>query len=195
VEEFSVSRLSALIKRSMEQNFSNICLKAEVSALKVHSSGHLYFSLKDSDAVIDAVCWKYVAQKQKIKLEDGMEIKCIGHVTTYPMRSKYQFTVEQVELAGIGELLKLLEDRKKKLAAQGYFDIARKKPIPFLPKLIGIITSPTGAVIKDMLHRIGQRFPRPILLWPVLVQGLDACRQIVEAINGMNNLSADQNQI
>lgn len=191
-EEYTVSRLSALIKRSVEQKFSGIHLKAEVSALKVHSSGHLYFSLKDADSVIDAVCWKYVAQKQKNRLEDGMEIKCTGQVTTYPMRSKYQFIVEQFELAGIGELLKLLEERKKKLAALGIFDLSKKKPIPFIPKLIGIITSPTGAVIKDMMHRINQRFPRSVLLWPVLVQGLDACRQIVEAIDGMNNLPANQ---
>lgn len=188
LEEYTVSRLSALIKRSIEQNFSGIQLKAEVSALKVHSSGHLYFALKDAEAVIDAVCWKYVAQKQKIKLEDGMEIKCIGQVSTYPMRSKYQFIVEQFELAGIGDLLKLLEERKAKLAKEGYFDSSKKKKIPFIPKLIGVITSPTGAVIQDMLHRIRQRFPRPILLWPVLVQGLDAPRQIVEAIDSMNNL-------
>ncbi|GHT94181.1 hypothetical protein FACS1894122_10550 [Alphaproteobacteria bacterium] len=191
-EEYTVSRLSALIKRSMEQNFSRIQLKAEVSALKVHSSGHLYFALKDSDSVIDAVCWKYVAQKQNIKLEDGMEVKCLGQVTTYPMRSKYQFVVEQFELSGVGELLKILEERKKKLAAEGLFDQSKKKPIPFLPKTIGIITSPTGAVIRDMLHRIGQRFPRDVLLWPVLVQGLDACRQVVEAIDGMNSLPADK---
>jgi exodeoxyribonuclease VII large subunit len=176
----------------MEQNFSRIQLKAEVSALKVHTSGHLYFALKDAEAVIDAVCWKYVAQKQNIKLEDGMEVKCIGQVTTYPMRSKYQFVVEQFELSGAGELLKILEERKKKLAAEGLFDSSRKKSIPFLPRTIGIITSPTGAVIRDMLQRIGQRFPRHILLWPVLVQGLDACRQIVEAIDGMNALSEDK---
>ncbi|MDR2794284.1 MAG: exodeoxyribonuclease VII large subunit [Holosporaceae bacterium] len=192
MEEYTVSRLSALIKRSMEQNFSKIQLKAEVSALKVHSSGHLYFALKDAEAVIDAVCWKYVAQKQNIKLQDGMEIKCVGQVTTYPMRSKYQFVVEQFELSGTGELLKILEERKNKLSAEGLFDPSRKKPIPFLPHTIGIITSPTGAVIRDMLQRIGQRFPRHILLWPVLVQGLDACRQIVAAVDGMNALPPDK---
>jgi exodeoxyribonuclease VII large subunit len=184
--------LSALIKKSIEQNFSKIHLKAEITSLKVHTSGHLYFSLKDADCVIDAVCWKYVAQRQKIKLEDGVEIKCVGQVTTYPMRSKYQFIVEQFELAGIGELLKLLEERKKKLLEQGVFDPSRKKPIPFLPKLIGIITSPTGAVIRDMIHRIKGRFPRSVLLWPVLVQGLDAGRQVIEAIDGMNNLASEQ---
>ncbi len=192
VEEFSVSQLSALIKRSIEQNFSDICLKGEVSALKVHSSGHLYFSLKDSEAIINAVCWKWTAIKQKIRLEDGMEIKCIGSVSTYPLQSKYQFVIKEFELAGIGELLKILEERKKKLAAEGYFDLAKKKPIPVLPRIIGVITSPTGAVIQDIRHRISQRFPRPILLWPTLVQGLDACRQIVEAIDGMNNLPIEQ---
>ena len=130
VEEFSVSQLSALIKRSIEQNFSDICLKGEVSALKVHSSGHLYFSLKDSEAIINAVCWKWTAIKQKIRLEDGMEIKCIGSVSTYPLQSKYQFVIKEFELAGIGELLKILEERKKKLAAEGLFDEARKKPLP-----------------------------------------------------------------
>lgn len=191
VQEYSVSQLSALIKRSVEQNFSDIYLRAEVSALKVHSSGHLYFTLKDSQAVIDAVCWKWTAQKQKIQIENGMEIKCLGSVSTYPVQSKYQFVVKQFELAGIGELLKILEERKKKLAAEGYFDPAKKKSIPSLPRLIGIITSPTGAVIQDMRHRISERFPRPILLWPVLVQGLDACRQIVEAIDGMNSLPTE----
>ncbi|MDR1375242.1 MAG: exodeoxyribonuclease VII large subunit [Holosporaceae bacterium] len=192
MEEYTVSRLSALIKRSVEQNFSGIRLKAEVSALKIPSSGHLYFTLKDADAVIDAVCWKGVAQRQKIKLEDGMEVRCLGRVTTYQLHSKYQFMVEEFELAGIGELLKLLEERRKKLADEGLFDASRKKPLPEIPKLIGIITSSTGAVIKDMLHRIGQRFPREILLWPVLVQGSEAARQIVDAIRGMNALPPDK---
>ncbi|MDR2268377.1 MAG: exodeoxyribonuclease VII large subunit [Holosporaceae bacterium] len=191
-EEYTVSRLSALIKKSLEQNFGKIQLKAEVSDLKYHSSGHLYFALKDAGAVIDAVCWKYIAQKQNIKLEEGMEVRCVGQVTTYAPRSKYQFMVEHFELSGIGELLKILEQRKKKLFDDGLFDPSRKKKLPFLPKTIGIITSPTGAVIKDMLHRIGQRFPRQILLWPVLVQGLDASRQIVEAIDGMNVLPLDK---
>lgn len=190
--EYSVSQLSALIKRSVERDFSDIYLKAEVSALKIHSSGHLYFSLKDSEAVINAVCWKWTAVKQKIRLEDGMEIKCFGSVSTYPMQSKYQFIVKQFELAGVGELLKILEERKKKLAAEGFFDLAKKKAVPTLPKLIGVITSPTGAVIQDIRHRISQRFPRPILLWPVLVQGLDASRQIIEAIDGMNSLPLER---
>jgi exodeoxyribonuclease VII large subunit len=191
-EEYTVSRLSALIKKSLEQNFGKIHLKAEVSNLKLHSSGHLYFALKDAGAVIDAVCWKYIAQKQNIKLEDGMEVRCTGQITTYALRSKYQFMIEHFELSGVGELLKLLEQRKQKLFEEGLFDLSRKKKLPFLPKVIGIITSPTGAVIRDMLHRIGQRFPRQILLWPVLVQGADAGRQIIEAIDGMNALPTDK---
>lgn len=187
MEEFTVSSLSAQIKRIMEGNFSNVCLHAEISALKLHSSGHLYFTLKDADAVIDAVCWKWVAAKQKIKLEDGLMIKCIGQVTTY--RSRYQFVVQSVELEGIGALLQMLEERKKKLTAEGLFDLSKKKRIPKIPKLIGVITSPTGAVIKDIMHRLTQRFPREILLWPVAVQGLGAAEQIAHAILEMNNLS------
>lgn len=186
MEEFTVSSLSARIKQVVEGNFNNICLHAEVSALKLHSSGHLYFTLKDADAIIDAVCWKWVAAKQKIKLEDGLMVKCIGQVTTY--RSRYQFVVQSVELEGIGALLQMLEERKKKLTAEGLFDSSKKKNIPKIPKLIGVITSPTGAVIKDIMHRLTQRFPRDVLLWPVAVQGPGAAEQIAHAISGMNNL-------
>jgi exodeoxyribonuclease VII large subunit len=192
VEEYTVSQLSELIKRSIEQNFSEVRLRAEVSSLKVHSSGHLYFCLKDAGAVIDAICWKGVALRQKIRLEDGMEIRCSGNVSTYHPRSKYQLIVAQFELAGAGELLRLLEERRKKLAAEGLFDISRKKQLPTIPRLIGIITSPTGAVLKDMLHRIRQRFPVDVLLWPVLVQGTESASQIEEAVDGMNALPVDQ---
>lgn len=191
MEEYTVSRLSALIKRSVEENFNNITLKAEISALKTHSSGHLYFALKDAESVIDAVCWKWVASRQKIKLEDGMEVRCRGNVTTFPMRSKYQFVVEEVELAGVGEILKLLEARKQKLLAEGLFDSSKKKAIPYIPRLIGVITSPTGAVIRDMIHRIRARFPRNMLLWPVLVQGDGACKEISDAIYGINKLQGE----
>ena len=191
MEEYTVTKLSALIKRSIEQNFDNICLKAEISALKLHSSGHAYFTLKDEESVIDAVCWKWALLKQKTKLVDGMKIKCIGQVTTYPKSSKYQFNVKAFEPEGIGELLKMLEERKQRLAKEGLFDASRKKPIPKIPRLIGIITSPTGAVIKDMMHRLTQRFPRDILLWPVNVQGVDAVNNIVHAIEGFNNLTGE----
>ena len=187
-EEFSVSRLSALIKRQLEVTFNNIRLVAEVSAVKVHFSGHVYFSLKDENAVIDAVCWKQNFQKSNHKLEPGQKIICCGSVSSYPKQSKYQFIVEKFEPAGIGSLLQLIEERKKKLAAEGLFDQSRKKSLPRIPKIVGVITSPTGAVIQDILHRIKQRFPSEILLWPVLVQGAEAKDQVAAAIDGMNNL-------
>ncbi|MBQ3565089.1 MAG: exodeoxyribonuclease VII large subunit [Alphaproteobacteria bacterium] len=187
-EEFTVSRLSALIRRSLETNFGQVKLSAEVSALKVHFSGHTYLSLKDESAVIDAVCWKGVVQKNKLKLENGMKITCYGKVSSFPLQSKYQFIIEKFEAAGQGNLLQILEERKKKLAAEGLFDISHKVAIPKIPKVIGVITSPTGAVIQDIMHRIRQRFPVKILLWPTLVQGSEAAEQIVKAIDGMNNL-------
>ena len=190
-QEFTVSRLSALIKRSLETNFGNIKLTAEVSALKVHSSGHVYFSLKDENAVIDAICWKSTLQRIKHSLENGLKITCFGKVSSYPMQSKYQFIVERFEPAGIGNLLKLLEERKQKLVKEGLFDPRFKKPIPKFPRIIGVITSPTGAVIRDIIHRVKQRFPTKILLWPVLVQGNEAADQIEKAIDGMNSLQEE----
>jgi len=191
-QEFTVSRLSALIKKSLETNFGNIKLTAEVSALKVHSSGHAYFSLKDENAVIDAICWKSTLQKIKHQLENGLKITCFGKVSSYPMQSKYQFIVEKFEPAGIGILLKLLEERRQKLAKEGLFDLKLKKPIPKFPKIIGVVTSPTGAVIRDIIHRVKQRFPTEILLWPVLVQGNEAADQIEKAIDGMNSLPKER---
>ena len=187
-EEFTVSRLSALIKRSLETNFGRIKLTAEVSTLKIHSSGHAYFSLKDEGAVIDAICWRSTLQSTKHKLENGLKITCFGKVSSYQMQSKYQFVVEKFEPAGIGDLLKLLEERKQKLAKEGLFDSNLKKPIPKFPKIIGVITSPTGAVIRDIIHRVKQRFPTRILLWPVLVQGSEAASQVEKALDGMNSL-------
>ncbi len=187
--EFTVSRLSALIKRSIETNFGNIKLTAEVSALKIHSSGHAYFSLKDEKAVIDAICWKSTLQEIKHRIENGVEITCFGKVCSYPMQSKYQFIVDRFESTGIGSLMKLLEERKQKLAKEGLFDSYLKKNIPKFPKIIGVITSPTGAVIRDIIHRVKQRFPTKILLWPVLVQGNEATNQIEKAIDGMNSLA------
>ena len=189
MQELSVTQLSNMIKRSVEENFKEICLKGEVSALKVHTSGHMYFNLKDENANIDCVCWKFVAAAQKLKLADGMEIRCIGKVTTYPDRSKYQFVASKFELSGEGALLKLLEERKKKLAEEGVFDLDKKQPLPKFPRLIGVITSPTGAVIQDIMHRIEGRFPTPILLYPVLVQGAQAAGQIVNAVKYMNCLT------
>lgn len=188
-EEFTVSRLSALIKRSLEMNFGHIKLTAEVSALKIHSSGHAYFSLKDEGAVIDAVCWRSTLQRLKHQLEDGGKITCFGKISSYQMQSKYQFIVEKFEPAGVGNLLKLLEERKQKLAKEGLFDPSLKKSIPKFPKIIGVITSPTGAVIRDIIHRVKQRFPTRILLWPVLVQGNESAAQVKKALDGMNSLS------
>jgi len=188
-QEFTVSRLSALIKRSLETNFGNIKLTAEVSALKIHSSGHAYFSLKDENAVIDAICWKSTLQRIKHQIKNGLKITCFGKVSSYPMQSKYQFIVDKFEPAGIGNLLKLLEERKQKLAKEGLFDAHLKKNIPKFPKIIGVITSPTGAVIRDIIHRVKQRFPTKILLWSVLVQGNEAANQIEKAIDGMNSLT------
>lgn len=188
-EEFTVSRLSALIKRSLEMNFSHIKLTAEVSALKIHSSGHAYFSLKDEGAVIDAVCWRSTLQRLKHQLENGLKVTCFGKVSSYQMQSKYQFVVEKFEPAGVGNLLKLLEERKQKLAKEGLFDPSLKKSIPKFPKIIGVITSPTGAVIRDIIHRVRQRFPTRILLWPVLVQGNESAAQVEKALDGMNSLS------
>jgi exodeoxyribonuclease VII large subunit len=188
VPEFSVSEISYALKQAVEQSFDNVRVKGEVSGCKRHSSGHLYFALKDSEAVLDAVCWRGSAGRLQVQPEDGMEVVASGRLTTYPGRSKYQMVVERLELAGQGALLKLLEDRKRKLAAEGLFEAARKKKIPFLPGVIGVVTSPTGAVIRDILHRLADRFPRHVLLWPVAVQGEGAAQQVADAIDGFNAL-------
>ena len=141
--EYTVSELSAALKRSIEENFAQVRVRGEVSGFKRHGSGHCYFALKDADAVIDAVCWRMTAIRLSVRPEDGMEVVCTGRLTTYPGRSKYQITIDTIELAGIGALLKLLEDRRKRLAAEGLFDAERKKKIPFLPQVIGVVTSPT----------------------------------------------------
>ncbi|MBR9973382.1 exodeoxyribonuclease VII large subunit [Magnetospirillum sulfuroxidans] len=190
VPEFSVAELSGALKRTVEETFAHVRVRGEISGFKRHSSGHLYFALKDADAVLDAVCWRGQAAKLGIAAEDGMEVIATGRLTTYPGRSKYQMVVERMELAGQGALLKLLEDRRRKLAAEGLFEQARKRPIPFLPQVIGVITSPTGAVIRDILHRLADRFPRRVLLWPVAVQGDAAAAQIAAAIAGFNALPA-----
>ncbi|MBF0373781.1 MAG: exodeoxyribonuclease VII large subunit, partial [Alphaproteobacteria bacterium] len=186
--EFTVSEISGALRHTVEETFAQVRVRGEVSGFKRHGSGHLYFCLKDSEAVLDAVCWRGSALRLGLKPEDGIEVICTGRLTTYPGRSKYQMVVERIELAGQGALLKLLEDRKRRLAAEGLFDLARKKPLPFLPQVIGVITSPTGAVIKDILHRLAERFPRHVLLWPVPVQGEGAAERIAAAINGFNAL-------
>jgi exodeoxyribonuclease VII large subunit len=188
--EYSVSELSAALKRSIEENFGHVRVRGEVSGFKRHVSGHCYFALKDAEAVLDAVCWRGTAIRLPVQPGDGMEVVCTGRLSTYPGRSKYQLVVEAIELAGIGALLKLLEERRQLLAAEGLFALERKKKLPFLPEVIGVVTSPSGAVIRDILHRLADRFPRPVLLWPVAVQGEGAAAQIAAAIAGFNALPA-----
>ena len=188
IPEYSVSELSGSLRKTVEETYSFVRVRGEISGFKRHSSGHLYFALKDADAVLDAVCWRGQASKLGIGPEDGMEVVATGRLTTYPGRSKYQMVVERMELAGQGALLKLLEDRKKRLMAEGLFAPERKRPIPFLPTVIGVVTSPTGAVIRDILHRLAERFPRHVLLWPVAVQGEGAAAQVAAAIRGFNAL-------
>jgi len=186
--EYSVSELSQAVKRHIESDFGHVRVRGEVSGFKRHSSGHCYLSLKDADAVLDAVIWRPLAQRLALKPEDGMEVVCTGRMTTYASRSKYQLVIEAVELAGIGALLKMLEERRKKLAAEGLFDDSRKRPLPYLPEVIGVVTSPTGAVIRDILHRLRDRFPRHVLVWPVPVQGENAAAAVAAAIEGFNAL-------
>jgi len=191
VPEFSVGELAFSLKRTIEDQYGHVRVRGELSRVSIAGSGHMYSSLKDDKAVIDAVCWKGVLSKLSIRPEEGMEVICTGRVSTYPQRSNYQLIIESMELAGEGALLKLLEERKKKLAAEGLFAQERKKQRPFLPQKIGVVTSPTGAVIRDILHRLADRFPRHVLLWPVLVQGDGAAEQVTRAIEGFNALGPE----
>src|SRR5580658_1782082 len=187
--EYTVSELSAALRRTIEQGFSYVRVRGEISGWKRHSSGHCYLALKDAEAVIDAVCWRTTALRLPIKPEDGMEVVCTGRLTTFPGRSKYQLVIESMELAGIGALLKILEERRRRLTAEGLFAAERKKKLPFLPRIIGVVTSPSGAVIRDILHRLADRFPRHVLIWPVAVQGEGAAAQVAAAIAGFNRLA------
>src|SRR6266436_6352168 len=188
--EYTVSELSLALKRSIEDGFGQVRVRGEISGFKRPGSGHCYFALKDAEAVLDAVCWRATAIRLGLKPEDGMEVVCSGRLTTYPGRSKYQLIVDTVELAGKGALLRLLEERRQRLAAEGLFAAERKQPLPFLPAVIGIVTSPTGAVIRDILHRLADRFPRHVLIWPVAVQGEGAAAQIAAAIDGFNRIES-----
>ncbi len=184
----SVTEISLSLKSCVEQVFSDIRVRGEVVGVKKAPSGHTYFSLKDSDSVLSAVCWRGRDKTTIASLEDGLEIICTGKLSTYPGRSNYQMIVEKAEPAGIGALLKLLTERKEKLEKEGLFDISKKKKIPYLPDTIGVVTSPSGAVIRDIMHRLNDRFPRQVYLWPVLVQGEGAAEQIASAIDGFNNI-------
>lgn len=187
---FSVSEISLSLKACVEQVFANVRVRGEVSGVKRAPSGHIYFSLKDSDAVLSAVVWRGRSPKTNAAIAEGLEIVCTGKLSTYPGRSNYQMIVESAEPAGVGALLKLLNERKEKLAKEGLFDPTRKKPVPYLPDVIGVITSPTGAVIRDIMHRLRDRFGRHVILWPVLVQGDEAPAQITAAIQGFNAIPA-----
>jgi len=184
----SVSELSQALKRKVEDSFGYVRVKGEISQPKLASSGHCYLRLKDEDACLDGIIWRGSMSRISIRPEEGMEVIVTGKLTTYPGRSSYQIIIESLELAGQGALLKLLEDRRKKLAAEGLFDPARKKPLPFLPTVIGVVTSPTGAVIRDILHRISERCACRVILWPVRVQGEGAADEVTAAIDGFNAL-------
>ncbi len=191
--EYTVSEIAGHVKRMVEETFGFVRVRGEISMAKVNAgSGHCYLSLKDERAVLDAVCWKGTMARLAHKPQAGMEVIATGKLTTYPGSSKYQLVIESLEPAGIGALMAMLEARKKQLAAEGLFDAARKKKLPFLPQRIGIVTSPTGAVIRDILHRLGDRFPCEVLVWPVPVQGKDAAEKIAAAIAGFNAMATDE---
>ena len=184
--ELSVSELSESIKGLIENNFEYVRVRGEIGRVSKPASGHIYFDLKDSDSVISGIIWKGNALKLDIRPEEGLEVICTGKVTTYKGQSKYQIIVDKVEAAGIGALMALLEKRKKILEAEGLFSDRYKKAIPYLPKTIGVITSPSGAVIRDIIHRLEERFPLHVIVWPVRVQGETCPEEVVDAIEGFH---------
>ena len=189
--EYSVSELSGSIKRTVETTFDHVRVRGEISGYRgPHSSGHAYFSLKDDKARIDAVIWKGSMGRLKFRPEEGMEVIATGKITTFPGSSKYQIVIDSLEPAGAGALMALLEERKRKLGAEGLFDPAAKRPLPYMPRVIGVITSPTGAVIRDILHRIADRFPVHVVVWPVKVQGERSGDEVANAIRGFNSFVA-----
>ena len=191
IPEWTVSELAAALKRTVEDAYPYVRVRGEISGFRgPHSSGHAYFALKDEGARIDAVIWRAAYARMRIKPEEGLEVIATGRLTTYPGRSTYQLVIETLEPSGLGALMALVEQRKKKLAAEGLFDEARKQLLPYLPEVIGVVTSPHGAVIRDILHRLADRFPRRVLMWPVRVQGDGAAEEIAAAIRGFNALPA-----
>jgi exodeoxyribonuclease VII large subunit len=190
--EYSVSELAFSLKQTVEEAYGLVRLRGEISGFRgQHASGHCYFTLKDEKACIDAVVWRSFYSRLRFKPEEGLEVIATGRVTTYPDRSKYQIVVEQLEPAGLGALMALLDERKRRLAAEGLFDEARKKPLPFLPRVIGVVTSPTGAVIRDILHRLADRCPSHVVVWPVRVQGETCAEEVTAAISGFNSVAPD----
>ncbi len=188
--EFTVSELSGAVKRVIEGEFGLVRVRGEVGRVSRPASGHVYFALKDDRATLDAVSWKGQLSKMQMRPEEGMEVVATGRMTTFPGQSKYQLIVEDMAPAGAGALMAMLEKRKAMLAAEGLFDPARKQPIPYLPQVIGVITSPSGAVIRDILHRLRDRFARHVLIWPVAVQGQSCAAEVAAAIHGFNALPA-----
>ena len=187
--EITVSELSGALKRAIEDRFGYVRVRGEISGYRgPHSSGHAYFSLKDANARLDAVIWRTAFQRLRLKPEEGLEVVATGKLTTFPGKSSYQIVIEALELAGVGALMALLEARRKKLAAEGLFDAARKRKVPFLPMVVGVVTSPTGAVIRDILHRLADRFPVRVVVWPVRVQGETSAAEVAAAIDGFNAL-------
>ena len=189
VAELTVSELSQALKRTLEETFGHVRVRGEVGRVSTPGSGHVYLDLKDDKAVISGVIWKGTAARLRFFPEQGMEVVVSGRITTFAGQSKYQIVIETLEPAGEGALMALLEERKKKLAAEGLFDEGRKQPLPFLPAVIGVVTSPTGAVIRDILHRLADRFPRHVLVWPVRVQGEACAGEVAAAIAGFNALA------
>ena len=190
--EWTVSDLAGALKRTLEDAFGHVRLRGEISGYRgQHGSGHAYFSLKDGQARIDAVVWKGVFSRLRQKPQDGLEVVATGRITTFAGKSSYQIVIESLEPAGLGAWMALLEERRKALAAEGLFAPEHKRNIPYLPGVVGVVTSPTGAVIRDILHRLEDRFPRPVLVWPVRVQGDGAAEEIAGAIRGFNALAPD----
>ena len=187
--EFSVTEISGAIKRVIEGEFSHVRIRAEIGRCSFPRSGHVYLDLKDDKSVISAVMWKGVAARITTRPEEGMEVVATGRITTFGGQSKYQLVIEDLKPAGVGALMAMLERRKEKLAGEGLFDPARKKPLPYLPEVIGVVTSPSGAVIRDILHRLRDRFPRKVLIWPVAVQGEKCPAEVIRAIEGFNAMS------
>jgi exodeoxyribonuclease VII large subunit len=186
--ELTVSELSAALKRTIEESYGYVRVRGELGKVSYHGNGHVYFDLKDERACIAGVIWRTTAARIKLKLEAGLEVVITGRLTTYPGRSQYQIIVETLEPAGLGALMALLEERKRRLTAEGLFDEARKQLLPYLPTIIGVVTSPSGAVIRDILHRLADRFPRRVLVWPVKVQGDGSAAEVAAAIAGFNAL-------
>ena len=191
-QALTITEISQALKRTVEDRFGFVKLRGELSGVKRAASGHLYCSLKDEGAVIDAVMWRGTTQRLNFVPEDGIEVIASGKLTTYPGRSKYQIVMERMEIAGEGALLALLEKTRKRLEAEGLFAEERKRALPFIPKTIGVVTSPTGAVIRDILHRLADRFPSHVLVWPVLVQGQGAAEQVANAVRGFGAMPETQ---